>query len=143
MPILSGCDLSVELKRIPRQRLLDARTWFAEHGPPDAPPLPLSYSERENLKCGGIGHIVAWYARSLAEQGYDVEKHPSFDDYASGVMASEHAPWFIMDDKRLRKRFPPRPLDGLDGSMYWDPPKLKKSGARRRKGRAAITRSAA
>lgn len=105
-----------------------AREWFAKHGPPDAPPLPLCYNEREKLKRGGLCHIVAWYARSLEDRDYNLSEHPSFDDYACGVMASEHTPWFITDDKELRKRFPPRHLDGLDNGLYWEP--LKRVGAR-------------
>jgi len=49
--------------------------------------LPLGYSEREALKDGGPRHILAWYARSLAKQSYDVLAHPSFHEYACGVMA--------------------------------------------------------
>ena len=60
-----------------------------ENGPADLQPLPLDYSEREKLKAGGAPHILAWYARSLTGQKYDVLKHPSFHDYACGTMASE------------------------------------------------------
>src|SRR5205809_7736582 len=52
------------------------------HGPSDAQPLPLSYDECEDLKHGGVLHILAWYARSVACLGYLIEEHPSFDDYA-------------------------------------------------------------
>src|SRR5262245_61579540 len=68
-------------------RALEARERFAEDGPSDAPPLPLSYAERERLKTGGLSHIVAWYARSLRCLEYDYDAHPSFEDYARGVMA--------------------------------------------------------
>ena len=71
--------------------------------------LRRSYAEREELKMGGLPHIVAWYARSLAARKYNFEEHPSFDDYATGVMASEkHAPGFIRDNEEMRRRFPPR-----------------------------------
>ena len=51
------------------------------------------------------------------------EEHPSFDEYASGVMESEkHAPDFIRDNEEMRKRFPPRPLKGLRSGLYWQPP---------------------
>jgi hypothetical protein len=100
-------------------RALAAREWFAQHGPPDAPPLPLSHNDREDLKRGGVGHVVALYARSLWLQDYDCERHPSFDDYACGVMASGLIP---SHDEGLRKRFPPRPLAGLNNGLCWSPP---------------------
>jgi len=100
---------------------LYAREWFADNGPPDIQPLPLCYGEREALKGGGGPHILAWYARSLESRKYDVLEHPLFDDYARGVMASEHAPDFIKKE-HLLKRFPPRPVDGLGPGLYWEPP---------------------
>jgi len=111
------------------RRALAAREWFKQHGPPDAPVFPVGYAERESLKMGGLPHLVACYARSLAGQKYKLEEHPSFDEYASGVMASEeHAPSFIANDEDLRRRFPPRPLKGLGPGLWWDPPKPR--GAR-------------
>jgi hypothetical protein len=112
-----------------------ARKWFAENGPPDAQPLPLGYDERESLKHGGVDHILAWYARSLADQNYDVLKHPSFCDYACGVMASPDTHKRVREDEQLRKRFPPRPLDGLDRHLFWEP---LKSRARKTNGYAAV-----
>jgi hypothetical protein len=100
---------------------LDARRWFYENGPADLQPLPLSYGEREDLKRGGALHILAWFARSLEAEYYDYLGHPSFFDYACGVMASEHAPNFIKKEQLL-KRFPPRPLDGLGPALCWEPP---------------------
>jgi hypothetical protein len=102
---------------------LYAREWFKINGPADAPPLPLSMSEREALKRGGVPHILAWYARSLWCRDYDVLEHPSFEHYACGVMASEYAPDFITKNEELRQRFPPRPLDGLGPGLCWRPPK--------------------
>jgi hypothetical protein len=124
-------------------KALFAREWFARNGPPDAQPLPLGYDERETLKLvgvpRGISRILAWYARSLAGRDYDVYEHPSFHDYACGVMASEHAPGSVTNDEDLRKRFPPRALPGLDDSHYWDPPKKRsrKRGSRGRPTNAA------
>jgi hypothetical protein len=108
------------LKKKVRAALL-AREWFADNGPPDMQPLPLSYGEREALKGGGAPHILAWYARSLESRKYDVLEHPLFDDYARGVMASEHAPYFIKKELLL-KRFPPRVLPGLGPGLSWEPP---------------------
>jgi hypothetical protein len=96
-----------------------ARKRFAEEGPPDAPPLPLTSGERERLKGGGLPHILAWYAASLLRLDYDLEVHPSFEDYARGVMASPLAPDFIKRDPELNRRFPPKPLGGLGHGLVW------------------------
>jgi hypothetical protein len=108
-----------------RARLaLRAREWFATHGPADAPPLPLSYDEREDLKSrGSLPTLVALYARSLSRRNYDVEEHPAFFDYACGALDSKHNgyPCFRRDES-LRKRFPPRPLACLDLGLHWWPP---------------------
>ncbi len=101
-----------------------AREHFAANGPPDAPPLPLSYDEREDLKAGGLSTIVAWYARSWEARRYNPQGHPLFDDYARGVMASDYAPYFIKNDAALLRRFPPRSLPGLGPGLCWQPPKL-------------------
>jgi hypothetical protein len=106
------------------RKALHARRAFARIRPPDVPDLPLSHSEREELKVGGAPHIFAWYARSWEARDYDLEEHPSFQDYACGVMRSEFAPDFIKDDEELRRRFPPRPLKGLGPGLYWLPPAL-------------------
>jgi hypothetical protein len=108
-----------------------AREWFAKNGPSDLQPLPLGYDEREHLKHGGADHILAWYARSLACCDYDFLKHPNFHDYACGVIASEHAPYFITNNDELQKRFPPRPLAGLDNGFFWTAPKKKRGRPRK------------
>ena len=71
MSIISAVDLVVHDRGVSLDQIVGAREWFAKHGPADAPPLPLSYAERERLKRGDLGHIVALYARSLAQQDYD------------------------------------------------------------------------
>ena len=50
--IISAVDLNTRRNPLGR-RALSARKWFDLYGPPDAPPLPLSYDEREDLKIGG------------------------------------------------------------------------------------------
>jgi hypothetical protein len=119
--IISGVDMMTTENGL-WDRAEQARKWFAINGPADAPPLPLCYEERERLKVGGFPHIIAWYARSLACQDFDVTKHPSFDDYARGVMASEFAPPFIKNNAAMRTRFPPRQLKGLGPGLQWQPP---------------------
>lgn len=113
------------------RRATPAREHFALNGPPDAPPLPIGYNEREHTKgLGWLGKIVGLYARSLEGRKYDLQEHPSFDDYARGVMASEHNGFTEMkEDERLKKRFPPRQLKGLGPGLYWgpsDPPARRK-----------------
>ena len=115
--------MSVDDRASPRgPRALAARIWFAKHGPPDLQPLPLGYDEREALKDGGARHILAWFARSLASLDYDFEMHPSFLNYARGVMTSPYTGVdCIKKNKELRKRFPPRLLPGLGPGLMWNP----------------------
>ena len=117
---------------------LAARKWFAENGPPDLQPFPLGYGERERLKHGGADHILAWYARSLEHLNYDWRLHPSFDDYARGVMASKDCPYFVKDDEELQKRFPPRPLAYLNNAMVWEPPARTRKRCGRDKARIRL-----
>jgi hypothetical protein len=121
---MSGVDLTSS----PRGgRAKAARKWFTEHGPPDLQPLPLGYAEREALKDGSLTHILAWFARSLADLKYDVLNHPSFDDFACGAMALPKSIFpSISENVELLKRFPPRKLEGLDSHLYWKPPKSRK-----------------
>jgi hypothetical protein len=134
-------------KHVPLKKRLYARKWFALDGPSDAPPLPLSYNEREDLKCGGSGlaRMVAYYARSLEGQDYNLEVHPSFHDYACGVMAADETAEFIRDDPDLIRRFPPRPLPGLVSGLHWETPEEyaeTMARERRREAREAAARAA-
>jgi hypothetical protein len=107
---------------------LRAREWFAANAPSDAPPLPLSYDDVEDYrKAGGLTAVVGFYARSLSRGGYgkhsyDVGNHPSFHDFACGLMAISTGLWGIEKDAQLRLRFPPRPLAGMTPGAYWAPP---------------------
>jgi hypothetical protein len=97
-------------------KALLARDWFAENGPPDAPPLPLNYCDRETMKGRSpLESMVSLYARSLATSKYDFNQHPSFYDFVCGAMALDT---FWHDDE-LKKRFPPRPLNGLQKGFIW------------------------
>jgi hypothetical protein len=101
-----------------------AREWFAVNGPSDAPPLPLHVHDRDRYRdARGLKGVVGFYARSLSRQDYDVRKHPSFDDFARGLMALavEKGLWNLEKDEALMRRFPPRPLEGMT-SAFWDPP---------------------
>jgi hypothetical protein len=106
---------------------LRAREWFAVNGPPDAPPLPLTQNDVEDYRnARGLTGLVGFYARSLYRQGcgrqrYDVHTHPSFYDFACGLMAINTGLWRIEKDQSLQNRFPPRRLKGMTRSAYWDP----------------------
>jgi hypothetical protein len=104
-----------------------AREWFAVNGPPDAPPLPL-YDVDSYRNARGLKGVVGFYARSLSRAGhgrkrYQFQTHPSFDDFARGLMAlaTEGGLWGLEEDETLIRRFPPRPLVGMTPSAYWDP----------------------
>ena len=110
---------------------LRAREWFAANAPSDAPPLPLSYDEIEDYRnARGLAAVVGFYARSLSRGGYgrrsyEVGNHPSFHDFACGLMAmaEERGLWGLEGDAALKRRFPPRPLAGMTPGAYWAPPK--------------------
>jgi hypothetical protein len=111
-----------------------ARQHFAQHGPPDAPLLPLGYEERESIKgTSPLNTMVGLYARSWHVCSYDLDLHPSFHDYACGVMASEYNGWpSLTEDAEMPRRFPPRKLVGLGPGLMWELPKGRVKGRRRK-----------
>ena len=101
-------------------RALFAREWFDLYGPHNAPPLPLSDAELDELKyTDPLSHIVSCFAYSLRAHDYEFNGHPSFEDFARGVLASDYAPDFVREDEVLCKRYPPRPLRGLGPGLCW------------------------
>jgi hypothetical protein len=119
---VGGRDPAALQKKQARRALL-ARERFRREGPADAPELPLSHGEREDLKVGGLSTLVALYARSWEAQDYD-EEHPTFQEYACGAMASEFMGYRgIKEDAQLLKDYPPRHLAGLGPGLYWEPTK--------------------
>ena len=105
-------------------RALLAREWFAIYGPKDAPPLPLSDLEMEELTfTDPFSHIVQCFAHSLRSRNWNFNIHPSFDDFARGCTASSHAPDLIKTAEALRKRYPPCLLHDLGPGLCWEPPK--------------------
>jgi hypothetical protein len=102
-----------------------AREHFARNGPPDAPPLPIGYNEREAIKGkGGLSTLAALYARSLETREYDMEEHPPFGDYVRGVLASDNHGWFeVKRNEDLNRRFPPQLLEGMGPGLMWAPVK--------------------
>jgi hypothetical protein len=109
-------------KRIARLAFL-ARAHFAQNGPAHAPPLPLSHDDWEQARrARGLRGLVGFFARSLAGQDWDFEKHPSFEDFARGLMATGTGLWEIEEDEYLRNRFPPCALPGMTPGAVWAPP---------------------
>jgi hypothetical protein len=135
---VTGHQFSPRLDPVePRKRIaraaLRAREWFAVNGPDDLQPLPLSEYELMSLKNGGLLHMLALYAQSLAALNYDYKRHPSFDEYARGLMATAEGAGLSHETFRgrnperrletfeeMQARFPPRVLPGLQG-YYWKP----------------------
>jgi hypothetical protein len=72
---------------------------------------------------GGLMGLVGFYARSLSRLGWDFQNHPSFEDFARGLMAIDTGLWGIENDETLKKRFPPHRLAGMTPGAYWAPPK--------------------
>jgi hypothetical protein len=117
---LVGADPIAPQKRM-AHRALFAREWFAVYGPHDAPPLPLSDAELEDLKyTDPFSHSVSCFADSLRANDYDLNQHPSFKDYVCGLLASEDAPTFVRENEVLCKRYPPRRLRGLGPGLCWE-----------------------
>jgi hypothetical protein len=85
---------------------------------------PLSPHDVEGYRhARGLKGVVGFYARSLARQDYGVRRHPSFEDFARGLMAINTGMWGMEKDENLKKRFPPRPLAGMTDSAFWHPQK--------------------
>jgi len=73
------------------------------------------------MRCGGPWYLLAGYSFSLENLDYNFLVHPSFVDYASGVMADDGTPERVRSDPELLAEFPPQPLPGLHRLM-WHPP---------------------
>ena len=125
-----GVDPIKPQKEKARRGLL-AREWFAIYGPADAQPLPFWCDE---VRLGLLAYIVRLYARSLEDRDYDINKHPPFADYVSGVLwEAERIDGIIgkiptssypAELAELKKRFPPKELVGMGPGFSWLPPKV-------------------
>jgi hypothetical protein len=101
-------------------RALIAAEAFRQDAPPWAPELPVSSADWEKMIGGRSNKIalIGYYGRSWACANWG--RHPSFRDFACGLMACEHTPARIRTDPALLKEFPPRELAGLDRSLCWN-----------------------
>ena len=68
-----------------------------------------------------LGHLVVDFTRSLEANGWEINNHPSFEEFARGVLASEYAPDFTRKNEALLKRYPPRALAGIGPGQVWRP----------------------
>jgi hypothetical protein len=117
-------ERAFELKQQTKAYLL-ARKHYRLHGPSWAPRLPAIDADIERLERDEDNRLYLWgrFAASLRSVAWDLEVHPPWDAYASGVMAYEHAPSEIREDRRLRAQYPPKKLAGIDPDLYWRSPK--------------------
>src|ERR1019366_10512741 len=126
---VGGLDPIEPQKRMARDALL-ARERFAIVGPKDMQPLPISDEEIEDRKYAwdskqpALGYIGSCFGYSVRANGHDLKSHPSFEAFARGVMASEHAPDFVKNDEALRKQYPPCLLAGFGPALIWEPPAI-------------------
>ena len=125
-------------KKIAYHALL-AREDFAVSGPSDAPPLPLEHWECERVRWSGrpLDYLTGQYAKSVVPL-HSVKAHPSFHDYASGVLwEHDHVPEsaipFTAEQLvEMRRRFPPKKLEGLK-CFCWLPPKQQSRAKEKRR----------
>jgi len=123
-----GFDSIKRQKDAAYKRLL-VREYFALHGPPDAPLMPTDDYERNRAKHlnGLLGFITAQYIWSLENQ-HDLTVHPSFADFAFGMLwqhenigGCTELPFTPQQLPEMKRRYPPRKLEGLE-YFSWRPP---------------------
>jgi hypothetical protein len=141
-PITGGLFLKGETGEdsIPHQmraaeKALLAQEWFAVHGPRNAPLLPLIPSDWDEMRYGGtigLPILVGSYARSLSFQDWKVHNHPTFEDFARGVMVFPDIRDRAGQDPLVAKRYPPRALIGMHDGAFWEPPPTEYRRERRR-----------
>ena len=120
----SGKDSIPYQKRAAAKALL-AQEWFAVNGPRNAPLLPLIPSDWDEMRYGGTGGLsilVGWFARSLSFREWDVHAHPSFEDFARGLMVFSDIRTRAGEDPLVVRRYPSRPLTGMADGAFWEPP---------------------
>jgi hypothetical protein len=129
----------IQLQKKMAHHALRAREDFAVNGPADAPQLPLEHWECERVRWSGkpLDYLTGQYARSVVPL-YNVKAHPSFEDYARGVLwehdnvAGSAIPFTPEQLAEMKRRFPPRKLEGLN-CFSWLPPKRQNRSKERRR----------
>lgn len=123
----SGED-SIAYQKHDAEKALLAREWFAVYGPPNAPLLPLLPWDWDSMRYGGTGGLpvlVGFYARSLALLDWKVHEHPSFEDFAQGLMMTPDIRARASEDPLILKPYPPRVLVGMSQGAYWEPTRCR------------------
>ena len=125
-----GLDPIKKQKEAAYRRLL-VRDYFALNRPADAPLMPTDEGDRRYAKYAGglLGFITAHFIWSIERQD-DLRVHPSFADFVSGMLWQHEnnvegcsLPYFPPEQlAELKRRFPPRKLEGLD-CFSWRPPR--------------------
>ena len=128
-----GFDPIERQKEAAYRRLL-IREYVALNAPPDAPLMPTDDYQRNRAKhaAGLLGFITAQFTWSLENQR-DLTVHPSFADFASGLLwqhdnnVEGYSLGCFPSEQiaELKRRFPPRKLEGLIG-FDWCPPRRQK-----------------
>ena len=131
VPFLYG---DIEQQREAAYRRLLVREYFALNGPPDAPLMPADEWERDRAKHlnGPLGFVTAHFIWSMEMQD-DLRQHPSFADFASGMLwqhdnnVKGYSLRCFPSEQlaEMKRRYPPRKLEGLD-SFRWHPPQRQK-----------------
>lgn len=117
---------SIAYQKHDAEKALLAQERFALSGPRGAPPLPVTpFGWEEMRRDFGLNSLIGFFARSLAIRGWDVNSHPSFEDFARGLLAIDTGLWDLQNrvGPDVLKRYPPRPLVGMTPGTYWAPPK--------------------
>jgi hypothetical protein len=135
-----GFDSIKRQKDAAYKRLL-VREYFALNAPPDAPLMPTDERDRGRAKYAGglLGFVAAQFIWSLESQ-HDLTVHPSFADFASGLLWQHDnnvqgcsLPYFPAEQfTELKGRFPPRKLEGLEW-FNWRPSRRPKHAKQNRR----------
>jgi hypothetical protein len=118
---------------------LRAREDFARNGPADAPRLPLEHWECEQVRWSGrpLDYLTGQYAKCVVAL-HNVKGYPSFNDYARGVLwehdnvSGSAIPFQPEQLVEMRRRFPPKKLEGLN-CFCWLPPHRRKRAKEQRR----------
>jgi hypothetical protein len=120
----TGEDSIAYQKRAAEKALL-AQEWFAVYGPRNAPPLPVTARGWEGMRHEfGLNPLIGFYARSLVIRNWEVHDHPSFTNFARGLLAIDTGHWILPQrvGPSVLKRYPPCALAGMTPGAYWAPP---------------------
>jgi hypothetical protein len=113
-----------QAKLVARRALL-AQEYFKEYGPPNAPPLPLNSEDMLKLaKTSDFGLAVAFFARSLEINHWDIDTHPRYQEYMAGLLSLPRprlAFGAFREPEKLCCYYAAYPLRGLRGSGVWQP----------------------